>query len=134
MNITTFKAKELLDNGDKVWFFINVYSSMTESVYINVKPQELGQLHFPREGNSPVAISPMGKQGTPLKKRYNAVSRTDNKCDVRYFSDFNNCVKAYNKNIEEFRLEIDRVRIRNNELMLSKIEKVKSMKVDLKGN
>ncbi|EGR5854669.1 hypothetical protein [Vibrio parahaemolyticus] len=130
MELNIKEAKQAVDEGKEVWFFINKFSDLTENLSVNITPEKVAEIIQYKGYES--ELVPLGKRGKPLSKRYTITqtSRHNIKCFARFFDDEKECYSAYNQDLDTYVSQMEEKMAFENKRRLSVIEKIKGRKIN----
>lgn len=130
MELNIKEAKQAVDEGKEVWFFINKFSDLTENLSVNITPEKVAEIIQYKGYES--ELVPLGKRGKPLSKRYTITqtSRHNIKCFARFFDDEKECYSAYNQDLDIYVSQMEEKMAFENKRRLSVIEKIKGRKIN----
>lgn len=115
-------AEQRLEKGEPVWFFITSFSKATERLYLNVPPQQLGEI-----SQSKLYLHPMGKKGKPLKKSYSAYHF--NAFSAQLFKSESECMAAYRTELDACLQYIEEQRISSEKFHLERKKEIESLMI-----
>ncbi|KOE96240.1 hypothetical protein ACXHQ0_16630 [Vibrio antiquarius] len=131
MELDIKEAKQAVDEGKQIWFFINKFTDLTENLYVNIPPAKVAEIINYKDRSHESELVPLGKRGEPLSKKYTITetSRSSVRCFARFFSDKNACFDAYNADLDSYVSKMEDKMAYENKRRLSVIEKIKGRKI-----
>lgn len=114
------EAQDRLNRNEEVWFFINRYSDMNQTLYQSTSPTKLGSIYSAYNSDNdmdlPIHIYAMGKKGAPLAKAYKCSEKLGwtpkgseycrYKIFALFFSDKESCDQYFNDDLRRIMREM----------------------------
>ncbi|EJG0766715.1 hypothetical protein C4G84_RS23325 [Vibrio parahaemolyticus O5:K30] len=132
MELDIKEAKQAVDEGKQVWFFINKFTDLTENLYVNITPAKVAEIISYKDRSHESELVPLGKRGEPLSKKYTITETSSHgvRCFARFFYDEKLCFEEYNKDLDSYISKLEERMAFENKRRLSVIEKIKGRKVN----
>lgn len=133
MKITASQAAQNLKSGKDVFMYVLALRGDGEVLKTNVPPVQCGDIRF--NHRYPLLASRvflMGKRGAPIKKGYDVLETYrigDPDVYVRFYESMDDCILAYNDELESIAVSIEGIRDRYNNIRNQNIGEVRSHKI-----